>query len=71
MISRKMKFLSAAVAAAALIATVAVARTVHTHGVPVNQASNSKVIGTEKVPAVTIAQSQNQLLEVCVGPVPP
>jgi hypothetical protein len=46
MISRKMSFLSAAVAVAALIATVAVARTVHTHAVPANHASSSKVIGT-------------------------
>ena len=46
MISRKMTFLSAAVAAAALIATMAVARTVHTHAVPASQASSSKVIGT-------------------------
>ncbi|HEY6861467.1 MAG TPA: hypothetical protein VI358_16990 [Pseudolabrys sp.] len=46
MISYKMKFLSAAVAVAALVATVAVARTVHTHAVPTNQASRSKVIGT-------------------------
>ncbi|MGC2827544.1 MAG: hypothetical protein WA322_25505 [Pseudolabrys sp.] len=46
MISRKMKFLSAAVAVAALIATVAVARTVQTHAVPANHASSSKVIGT-------------------------
>jgi hypothetical protein len=46
MISRKMKFLSAAVAVAALVATVAVARTVHTHAVPTNQASRNKVIGT-------------------------
>jgi methionine-rich copper-binding protein CopC len=46
MISRKMTFLSAAVAVAALIATVAVAHTVHTHAVPANQASSGKVIGT-------------------------
>jgi hypothetical protein len=43
MISRKMKFLSAAVAVAALVATVAVARTVHTHAVPANHASNGNV----------------------------
>jgi hypothetical protein len=43
MISRKMKLLSAAVAVAALVATVAVARTVHTHAVPANHASNGNV----------------------------
>jgi len=53
MISRKMKFLSAVVGVAALIATVAVARTVHTHAVPADQAhaSSGKVIDT--VPSQT------------------
>jgi len=46
MISRKMKFLSAAVAVAALIATVAAARTVHMHSVPTDQVLGSKIIGT-------------------------
>jgi hypothetical protein len=47
MISRKMKFLSAAVGLVALIATVAVARTVHTHAVPADaRAMNGKVTAT-------------------------
>jgi len=46
MISRKMKFLSAAVAVAALIATVAAARTVHMHPVPADQVLGSKAFGT-------------------------
>jgi hypothetical protein len=47
MITGKMKFLSAAVAIAALIGTVAVARTVHTHVAPVGEhASSGKVTGT-------------------------
>jgi hypothetical protein len=47
MISRKMKFLSAAAAAIALIATVSVARTVHTHAVSADQShvSSGKVTG--------------------------
>ena len=53
MISRKLKFLSAAVGAAVLIGTVAVAHTVHTHAVPADQAqvSSGKVIGTAPVQA--------------------
>ena len=49
MISRKMKFLSAAVGAAALIATVALARTVHTQTASAHQVSSSdgKVIGAD------------------------
>lgn len=48
MINRKTKFLSAAVAALALLATVSVARTVHTHAVPSDRAqmTTGKVIGT-------------------------
>jgi hypothetical protein len=47
MISRKMKLLSATVAAVALIATLALARTVHMQAGPAHQASgsNGKVIG--------------------------
>jgi len=41
MISHKAKFFSAAAAAVALIATVAVAHTVHTHTAPANQAHTS------------------------------
>jgi hypothetical protein len=53
MISRKLKFLSAAVGAAVLIGTVAVAHTVHTRAVPADQAqvSSGKVIGTAPVQA--------------------
>ena len=43
MTSRKIRFLSAAVGAVALIATVAVARTVHTHMAPIGQIETSKV----------------------------
>ncbi|HYC16035.1 MAG TPA: hypothetical protein VEC94_02420 [Pseudolabrys sp.] len=48
MLSRKTKFLSAAVGVLALIATVAVARTVHTHTTSAEQprVSTDKVIGT-------------------------
>ena len=48
MLSRKTKFLSAAVGVVALIATVAVARTVHTHAISTDQprVSTDKVIGT-------------------------
>jgi hypothetical protein len=48
MITRKTKFFSAAGAAVALIATVAVAHTVHTHTVPTDEAhiSTGKVIAT-------------------------
>ena len=46
MISRKTKLLSAAVIAVALVATVAVARTVHTHTSPPDQIHAGKVIGT-------------------------
>jgi len=47
MISRKIKFLSAAAAVAALIATVAAARTVHTHVAPAaSHVTSGKVIGT-------------------------
>src|SRR5258708_38582978 len=46
MISRKRNLLSAAVVAVALIATVAVARTVHTHTAPADQVHTGKVIGT-------------------------
>ena len=45
MISRT-KFLSAAVIAVALVATVAVARTVHTYTAPADQVRAGKVIGT-------------------------
>ena len=53
MISRKAKFLSAVVVA--LIATIAVARTVHTnHAVPAGpHASHGKVIGTAPSPTTT------------------
>jgi hypothetical protein len=44
MISRKIKFFSAA--AAALIATVAVARTVHMHVAPPDAHASGKVTGT-------------------------
>jgi hypothetical protein len=49
MMSRKMKFLSAAVGAAALIATVALARAVHTQTASAHQVSGSdgKVIGAD------------------------
>ncbi len=47
MISGKPRFLSAAVLAVALLATVAVARTVHTHAAPADQATNSSTIGAE------------------------
>ena len=46
MISRKTKLLSAAVIVVALVATVAVARTVHTHTAPADQVRAGKVIGT-------------------------
>jgi hypothetical protein len=48
MLSNKPKFLSAAAAVAVLIATVAVARTVHTHTVPADQAhvTTGKIVGT-------------------------
>ncbi len=47
MMSRKIRLLSAAAGIAALLATVAVARTVHTNGVRANNpVSTGKVIGT-------------------------
>jgi len=53
MISRKIRLLSAAAVVAALIATVAVARTVHTHVVPANPpVTTGKVTGTPPAQAV-------------------
>jgi len=48
MTSNKTKFLSAAATAAVLIATVAVAHTVHSHTAPADQAhvTTGKVVGT-------------------------
>ena len=48
MISRKMKFLSAAVGVLALVATVAVARTVHTHAFSADhpRVSSGKALGS-------------------------
>ena len=48
MITRKIKFLSAAAAAVALVATVSVAHTVHTHTAPADRAhvTTGKVTGT-------------------------
>jgi hypothetical protein len=48
MTSNKTKFLSAAATAAVLIATVAVAHTLHIHTVPADQAhiTTGKVVGT-------------------------
>jgi hypothetical protein len=57
MITRKAKFLSAAAAALALVATVSVARTVHTHTVPTDPAhvTAGKVIGTAPTQTTTPA----------------
>jgi hypothetical protein len=47
MISGKTRFLSAAVVAVALLATVAVARTVHTHAASADPATTSSAIGAD------------------------
>ena len=60
MTSRKMKILSATVGAVALVATVAVAHTVHTHIPPASQAHASKTI----VPG-DIAPSQRHGIITC------
>jgi len=64
MISRKMKFLSAAACVLALIATVAVARTVHTHALSADhpRVSSGKVIGS--VPAQTTPPRRHGII-VC------
>ncbi|MGB6416861.1 MAG: hypothetical protein WBF50_09715 [Pseudolabrys sp.] len=65
MITRKTKFLSAAAAALALVATVSVARTVHTHTVPTDpaQVTTGKVIGT--APAQTTTPAPRHGIIVC------
>jgi hypothetical protein len=65
MITRKAKFLSAAAAAFALVATVSVARTVHTHTVPTDpaQVTTGKVIGT--APAQTTTPAPRHGIIVC------
>jgi hypothetical protein len=57
MLARKAKFLSAAAAALALVATVSVARTVHTHTIPTDPAhvTTGKVIGTAPAQTTTPA----------------
>jgi len=60
MTSRKMKILSATVGAVALIATVAVAHTVHTHMPPAGQVHASKTV----VPG-DIAPSQRHGIITC------
>jgi hypothetical protein len=64
MMSRKIRLLSAAAGVAALVATVAVARTVHTHGVLGNNppVSTGKVIGT--APAQTTPARRHGII-VC------
>jgi hypothetical protein len=59
-----MKFLSTAAAVVALIATVAVARTVHTHAVSADQprVSSGKVVGT--APAQTMPSLRHGII-VC------
>ena len=65
MITRKAKFLSAAAAALALVATVSVARTVHTHAVPTDPAhvTTGKVIGT--APTQTTTHAPRRGIIVC------
>ena len=63
MMSRKIRLLSAAAGIAALLATVAVARTVHTHGVPANNpVTAGKVIGA--APAQTTPARRHGII-VC------
>jgi hypothetical protein len=59
MISRKIRFLTAAAATVALIATVSVAHTVHTHMAPADRAhvATGKVTGT--APAQTMPAARH------------
>ena len=65
MIARKAKFLSVAAAALALVATVSVARTVHTHTVATDQThvTTGKVIGT--APTQTATPAPRRGIIVC------
>lgn len=63
MISGKTKLLSAAVVAVALIATVAVARTVHTHTTSADQVHTGKVMG---VPDEAVSYPRHGII-VCGG----
>jgi hypothetical protein len=65
MITRKAKFLSAAAAVLALVATVSVARTLHTHAVPTDQThvTTGKVIGT--APTQTTTPAPRRGIIVC------